>query len=242
MPDTRAAYMLKGCVPSNVETAFRRLSRSLRVQWGVTRQFFYAWVSTKEEEAEVERVVRECSLQTQKYELLRGDAKMSTRIEVKGRSLEHAHTLYFEMSKHWAVRSIEWDTGSQISFAFEADNRPAKHSISNILRSLKATFELIVPVRTDRRMSEIPIAQSPLRESVQRAAAPIGRKRGKISKRPSNEDFLRSLKERGVEETAERYGVSPLTVRYPWAKAVLGARALIADLEKEEAANVKSSS
>ncbi|MCH8244307.1 hypothetical protein IIB97_00230, partial [Patescibacteria group bacterium] len=127
MPDTRAAYMLKGFVPSNVETAFRRLPRSLRVQWGVTRQFFYAWVSTKEEEAEVERIVRECSLQAQKYELSRGDANMSTRIEVEGRSLEHAHMLYSEMSKHWAVWNIGWDTGSQISCAVEANNRPANH-------------------------------------------------------------------------------------------------------------------
>ena len=60
----------------------------------------------------------------------------------------------------------------------------------------------------------------------------VKKQRGGQSKRPSNDEFLKSLRERGVGGTASRYGVSVLTVKKLWAKVVPGAKALIPDGRK----------
>ena len=57
-------------------------------------------------------------------------------------------------------------------------------------------------------------------------------KRGRKSRRPPDDEFLKSLRERGVEGTASRYGVTPWTVKNSWANEVPGAKALILDGRK----------
>lgn len=163
---------------------------------------------------------------------------MATSIEVHATSPEHAIGIAAEIRKHWAVTSA---TSSGALVVVETSNRQAKGSVSNALRQLKVSFKF--PSRTPApQILATPAARAspsvfvngaqgisqPQEERKQRS----GEKRGRKSSRPSDEEFLISLQDRGLEGTASHYGVSVLTVKNSWVKAVRGAKALIPDGRK----------
>ena len=158
-------------------------------------------------------------------------------IEIRATSPEHARKIAAEMRKHWAVISA---TSSGFLVVVETSSRQAKGSVANALRQLKVSFEIssskLAPqVGSTPAVSvspQIPVNGSegvPQSHKVGRGGT---RKGGRRSSRPPAAEFLQSLRERGVEGTASHYGVSTLTVKNPWVKAVPGAKALIPDGRK----------
>jgi len=224
-----------------VRRAFLLIAAIAKTRWEVEGESFFVWLKESTRES-VERLAAQFHLRSRvlAQRIEQGDGAMAMRIEVSADTPEKARRAFSVMRAHWAVTKASWD-GRSSRFILEAPNRPARQSVSSALRQLGVTFELLPAVARQEAWTA-PAARvspsvsvngaqdisQPHKEREQRS----GRRRGRKSNKPPDAEFLQSLRDVGVEETASRYGVSPLTVRNFWAKAVPGAKALIPDGRK----------
>ncbi len=169
---------------------------------------------------------------------------MSTTVMVKASTPERAKKVFAQIRGHWAMREISW-SGPE-SFVLVAANRPARRSVSNLLRRLGVTFTLTssAPLKSTRGTldasnqlvySTSTGGKSP--ESMQLNRFSPSRRKGRVSHRPPDEELLWSLRNRGLEGTARYYGVKASTVRGLWAKNVPGAAEFFPDGRKTKMGN-----